>query len=52
VTSAEIILGLVTLQRAVELVISGRNTGRLKAGGAVEVSPGTIRSSSRCTPRG
>jgi methyltransferase len=39
VTSAEIILGLVTLQRAAELVISGRNTGRLKAGGAVEVAP-------------
>jgi methyltransferase len=39
VTSAEIILGLVTLQRAAELVISGRNTVRLKAGGAVEVAP-------------
>ena len=38
-TSAEFILVLVTLQRAAELVISSRNTGRLKARGAVEVAP-------------
>jgi methyltransferase len=39
VTSAEFILVLVTLQRAAELVISSRNTGRLKARGAIEVAP-------------
>jgi len=39
VTSAESILALVTLQRAAELVISSRNTGRLKARGAFEVAP-------------
>jgi methyltransferase len=40
VTSAEFILALVTLQRAAELVISSRNTSRLRARGAVEVAPG------------
>jgi methyltransferase len=39
VTSAELILGLVTLQRASELVISSHNTRKLLAGGAVEVAP-------------
>jgi methyltransferase len=39
VTSAELILSLVTLQRAGELVISSRNTRKLLAGGAVEVAP-------------
>jgi methyltransferase len=39
VTPAEFILALVTLQRAVELVISRRNTARLIACGAVEVAP-------------
>jgi methyltransferase len=39
VTSAEFILVLVTLQRAAEFVISSRNTGRLKARGAIEVAP-------------
>jgi methyltransferase len=39
VTSAEIVLGLVTLQRAVELVISSSNTRKLKARGAVELAP-------------
>ncbi len=38
-TSAEFILAVVTLQRAAELVISSRNTGRLKARGAIEVAP-------------
>ncbi|MGZ3288224.1 MAG: isoprenylcysteine carboxyl methyltransferase family protein, partial [Xanthobacteraceae bacterium] len=38
-TSAELILALVTLQRAAELVISRRNTSRLLARGAVEVAP-------------
>ena len=38
-TSAELILSLVTLQRAGELVISSRNTRKLLAGGAVEVAP-------------
>ncbi len=38
-TSAEFILALITLQRAAELVISRRNTERLKARGAVEVAP-------------
>jgi methyltransferase len=40
VTPAEIILGIVTLQRAAELVISSRNTSKLKARGAVELAPG------------
>jgi methyltransferase len=39
VTSSEIILGLVTLQRGGELVISGYNTRKLMARGAVEVAP-------------
>jgi methyltransferase len=39
VTSAEIILGLVTLQRAGELILSSTNTRRLLARGAVEVAP-------------
>jgi methyltransferase len=39
VTSAEIILALVTLQRAGELVVSSHNTSKLVAGGAVEVAP-------------
>ena len=38
-TSAEFILALVTLQRAAELVISSRNTSRLRARGAFEVAP-------------
>ena len=38
-TAAELILGLVTLQRAAELVLSHTNTRRLKARGAVEVAP-------------
>jgi methyltransferase len=40
VTLAEFILGLVTLQRAGELVLSHYNTRRLKARGAVEVAGG------------
>jgi methyltransferase len=39
VTPAEVILGVVTLQRAAELVISSRNTSRLRARGAVELAP-------------
>jgi methyltransferase len=39
VTSAEILLGLVTAQRAGELVLSHLNTIRLKQRGAIEVSP-------------
>jgi methyltransferase len=39
VTSAELILGLVTLQRVGELVISSHNTRKLLASGAVEVAP-------------
>jgi methyltransferase len=39
VTSAEFILGLVTLQRIAELFIASRNTSRLKARGAVELAP-------------
>jgi methyltransferase len=39
VTSAEIVLALVTLQRAAELVVSSHNTGRLMARGACEVAP-------------
>ena len=38
-TSAELILALVTMQRAAELVISSRNTKRLRARGAFEVAP-------------
>ncbi|HKH01721.1 MAG TPA: isoprenylcysteine carboxylmethyltransferase family protein [Bradyrhizobium sp.] len=37
--AAEVILALVTLQRAAELVISRRNTRELIAHGAVEVAP-------------
>ncbi|HEX9468440.1 MAG TPA: isoprenylcysteine carboxylmethyltransferase family protein [Bradyrhizobium sp.] len=37
-TSAEFILGIVTLQRAAELVISRDNTRKLMARGAVEVA--------------
>ena len=37
---AELILALVTLQRAGELVISRKNTRQLLARGAVEVAPG------------
>jgi methyltransferase len=40
VTSAELILAGVTLQRAAELVISRHNTRKLMACGAVEVAPG------------
>ncbi len=39
-TLAEVILGLVTLQRLGELVLSKRNTDRLRARGAHEVAPG------------
>jgi len=39
VTSAELILGLVTAQRGGELVLSHYNTRALMAGGAVEVAP-------------
>ena len=39
-TSAEVILAAVTLQRAAELVVSRHNTQRLIARGAVEVAPG------------
>jgi methyltransferase len=39
VTAAEVILGIVTLQRTGELVISSTNTRRLVARGAVEVAP-------------
>jgi methyltransferase len=39
-TSAEVILAAVTLQRAGELVVSRHNTRRLMARGAVEVAPG------------
>ena len=38
-TSAEFILGLVTLQRIAELFISSHNTSKLKARGAVELAP-------------
>jgi methyltransferase len=40
VTSAELILGIVTLQRAGELVVSRYNTHKLLARGAIEMSPG------------
>jgi len=39
-TLAEVILGLVTLQRLGELVLSKRNTDRLRARGAYEVAAG------------
>jgi methyltransferase len=39
-TTAEIILALVTLQRAAELVVAHRNTRRLMARGAVELASG------------
>jgi methyltransferase len=39
-TTAEIILALVTLQRAAELVAARRNTRNLLARGAVELAPG------------
>jgi methyltransferase len=39
-TTAEIILALVTLQRACELVVAHRNTRNLLARGAVEISAG------------
>lgn len=39
-TLAGLILGLVTLQRLGELVLSKRNTDRLRARGAHEVAPG------------
>jgi methyltransferase len=39
-TAAEIILALVTLQRAGELVVARRNTQRLLARGAVEIAAG------------
>jgi methyltransferase len=39
VTSAEFILGIVTLQRAGELVVSSYNTSKLMARGAVEAAP-------------
>jgi methyltransferase len=39
-TTAEIILALVTLQRAGELVVACRNTQHLMAHGAVEISAG------------
>jgi methyltransferase len=39
VTPAELILGIVTLQRAGELVLSRYNTHRLLARGAVEIAP-------------
>ena len=38
-TTAELILALVTLQRGAELVISSRNSRRLMARGAFEVAP-------------
>jgi isoprenylcysteine carboxyl methyltransferase (ICMT) family protein YpbQ len=39
-TLAELILGLVTLQRLGELILARRNTGRLRARGAYEVPAG------------
>ena len=38
-TPAELILGIVTLQRGAELVISSHNTNELRARGAVELAP-------------
>ena len=38
-TPAELILGIVTLQRGAELVISSHNTNKLRARGAVELAP-------------
>jgi methyltransferase len=40
VTPAEFVLGLVTLQRAAELVLSRHNTDKLLARGAAEIAPG------------
>jgi methyltransferase len=40
VSPAELILTLITLQRASELVFARRNTSKLVARGAVEISPG------------
>jgi methyltransferase len=37
---AKIILAFVTVQRLAELILSARNTGQLRARGAVEVAPG------------
>jgi methyltransferase len=42
-TTAEIILALVTLQRAGELVVARRNTQRLMARGGVEIAAGHYR---------
>jgi methyltransferase len=42
-TTAELILALVTLQRAGELVVARRNTRRLKTRGAIELAPGHYR---------
>ena len=39
-TLSWLILGIVTLQRAAELVLARRNTARLLAQGAIEASPG------------
>jgi methyltransferase len=39
VSAAELILALVTLQRAAELVVASRNTRELIARGAVEIAP-------------
>jgi methyltransferase len=39
-TPAELILALITLQRAGELVVARRNTHRLLARGAIELAPG------------
>jgi methyltransferase len=39
-TLAELILGLVTLQRGSELVVAHRNTRKLFARGAIELAPG------------
>jgi methyltransferase len=39
-TLAELILGLVTLQRGSELVVAHRNTRKLLARGAIELAPG------------
>jgi methyltransferase len=39
VTAAEILLALVTAQRAAELILSWHNTRRLKERGAMEISP-------------
>ncbi len=39
-TLAELILGLVTLQRGGELIVAHRNTRKLLARGAIELAPG------------